>query len=280
MKLAFTKMHGCGNDYIYINCFEQPVSNPEKLALKLSRRRFSVGSDGIILISPSDKADCRMRIFNADGSEAQMCGNGIRCVAKYLFDNYIARSREISIDTNCGVKNISITAVENDVTFVKVNMGRFETEPSKIPALFDGDSVIDRPIDACGHTWRVTCVSVGNPHAVIFCDDVDSLDLPAIGPAFENHPLFPERINTEFVQMIDKTHVKMRVWERGSAETFACGTGASASVAACVLNGKCDFDTDVKISLIGGDLTIKCDKDRTVWMTGPAEKSYDGFVEI
>ena len=277
MQLTFTKMQGIANDYIYINCFEQQVENVEELAVRLSRRRFSIGADGIILILPSEKADCRMEIYNADGSVAMMCGNGIRCVGKYVYERGIAKKEVLQVETRSGIKTLYLTVEDGQVVSVRVNMGRPGLTPQSIPALLD--TLVDVPLQAGGETYRVTCVSMGNPHCVQFVEDVDSLDLPRIGPGLENHPAFPQRANVEFIQVLNYGEVKMRVWERGSEETWACGTGACASVVACCLNGK--TGRDVLVHLRGGDLHIRWNEATDeVEMTGPAEIVFDGTVEV
>jgi diaminopimelate epimerase len=272
-------MHGCGNDYVYFNCFEQPIENPEELSVRLSDRHFGVGGDGIILICPSDTADAKMRIFNADGSEGKMCGNGIRCVGKYVYDSGIAKKPEIAIDSLSGIKLLQME-IENDVAVgATVNMGKAILTPSEIPTKFAGERAVSVPLTANGQDYRVTCVSMGNPHCVLFVDDVDSLDLAAIGPAFENHEQFPERINTEFIRVIDDHTLQMRVWERGSGETWACGTGACASAVAAVLNGYCPMNEEITLHLRGGDLRIRYTED-AVYMTGPATKVFEGSIEL
>lgn len=277
MQLTFTKMQGIANDYIYINCFEQQVENVEELAVRLSRRRFSIGADGIILILPSEKADCRMEIYNADGSVAMMCGNGIRCVGKYVYERGIAKKEVLQVETRSGIKTLYLTVEDGQVVSVRVNMGRPGLTPQSIPALLD--TLVDVPLQTGGETYRVTCVSMGNPHCVQFVEDVDSLDLPRIGPGLENHPAFPQRANVEFIQVLNYGEVKMRVWERGSEETWACGTGACASVVACCLNGK--TGRDVLVHLRGGDLHIRWNEATDeVEMTGPAEIVFDGTVEV
>ncbi|MDO5547897.1 MAG: diaminopimelate epimerase [Eubacteriales bacterium] len=279
MKLNFTKMHGCGNDYVYFNCFEQPLENPEELSILLSDRHFGVGGDGIILICPSDVADAKMRIFNADGSEGKMCGNGIRCVGKYVYDSGIARKPEIAIDSLSGVKLLQMEVEDGVAIGATVNMGKAILTPSEIPTRFEGELAVSVPLTANGQEHRVTCVSMGNPHCVLFVDDVDSLDLAAIGPAFENHEMFPERINTEFIRVIDDHTLQMRVWERGSGETWACGTGACASAVAAVLNGYCPKNEEITLHLRGGDLRIRYTDD-AVFMTGPATKVFEGSIEL
>ncbi len=278
MELNFTKMHGCGNDYIYFNCFEQTISDPEALSLKLSDRHFGVGGDGIVMILPSEIADARMRMFNADGSEGKMCGNAIRCVGKYLYDNGIVKKLQMTVETKSGVKELFLTTENGLVTAARVDMGQAELNPSKIPVTIPGETVIDHPITIDGKEYRITCVSMGNPHAVVFTEGVNSLDLAKIGPLFEHNPLFPERINTEFVEVIGKNKLNMRVWERGSGETLACGTGACATAVAAVLNGYCDKGADVTVKLIGGELTINY-TDEAVFMTGGCQKVFDGMVE-
>lgn len=275
--MKFTKMQGIGNDYIYFNCFEETIENPAELSRRLSDRRFGIGGDGICLIKPSDRADAFMDLYNADGSRAMMCGNGIRCVGKYVYERGICRRDVLKIDTLSGVKTLYLTVENGIVTAVKVNMGEPILEPAKIPTTLP--SHLKQKIQANDTEYEVTAVSMGNPHSVIFTDEVDTLDLEKIGPALENHPVFPERVNTEFVQVLGPHEVRMRVWERGSGETWACGTGACATVVACVLNGK--TERDVTVHLRGGDLTIYWnEKTGEVEMTGPAQFVFDGTVEI
>lgn len=275
--MKFTKMQGIGNDYIYFNCFEEAIENPAELSRRLSDRRFGIGGDGICLIKPSDRADAFMDLYNADGSRAMMCGNGIRCVGKYVYERGICRRDVLKIDTLSGVKTLYLTVENGIVTAVKVNMGEPILEPAKIPTTLPTN--LKQKIQANDTEYEVTAVSMGNPHSVIFTDEVDSLDLEKIGPALENHPVFPERVNTEFVQVLGPHEVRMRVWERGSGETWACGTGACATVVACVLNGK--TERDVTVHLRGGDLTIFWnEKTGEVEMTGPAQFVFDGTVEI
>jgi len=278
--MKFTKMHGCGNDYIYFNCFENNIDNPEELSIKLSDRHFGVGGDGIVMICPSEIADAKMRMFNADGSEGKMCGNAIRCVGKFLYDNGIAKNEKMNIETLSGIKILELT-IENGVCeYVKVDMGKAALKAADIPVIADSETVVDMPLAVDGRNYNITCVSMGNPHCVIFSDDVQGLDLEKIGRKFENHNIFPERVNTEFVKVIDKNNIEMRVWERGSGETFACGTGACASVVACVLNGKCKIDEEVAVKLIGGVLKITYKSDGSVIMKGPATKVFEGEVVI
>lgn len=278
MKLNFTKMHGCGNDYIYFNCFEQSIDNPEELSVRLSDRHFGIGGDGIILICPSDVADARMRMFNADGSEGKMCGNGTRCIGKFMYDNGMIDKPEMTLETLSGIKLLKFQIEDGKVANVTVDMGAAILNPAEIPTRFEGELAVSVPLEANGETHSVTCVSMGNPHCVLFVDEVDSLDLEKIGPAFENHPMFPERTNTEFVRVIDDHTLQMRVWERGSGETWACGTGACAVAVAAVLNGICKKNEDILIHLRGGDLTIRY-TDEAVFLTGSATKVFEGSIE-
>jgi len=279
MKLNFTKMQGCGNDYIYIDCMEKEIDSPESLSVLLSDRHFGIGGDGIVSIYTSDIADAKMRMFNLDGSEGRMCGNAIRCVAKFLYDNEYIRKTHIFIETLSGVKELWLSTKNGLVSSVKVDMGKAELDPKNIPIALDLDRVIAQKIDIDGETFEITGVSMGNPHCVVFKDDVDVMELEKIGPKFEFSPLFPERINTEFVKIVDEHTIKMRVWERGSGETFACGTGACAAVVASVLNGYCKKGEDVRVILKGGELVINY-TDEAVLMTGDCEKVFEGVVEI
>lgn len=277
--MRFTKMQGIGNDYIYINCFEEKIENPSALAVRLSDRHFGVGSDGIILIGPSGTADCKMDMYNADGSRGKMCGNGIRCVGKYAYERGIAKKDFLTVETLSGVKTLKLQVQNGRVRSVEVNMGRPILEASKIPILFSKDRVLDEPVKVGGTDYRITCVSMGNPHCVVFVDDTEKLKLAEIGPLFENHPMFPDRVNTEFTQTLGDGELKMRVWERGSGETLACGTGACACAAAAALNGF--SGRRVKIHLRGGDLDIRWeDKTDEIFLSGPAEFVFDGTVEI
>ena len=278
MELKFTKMHGCGNDYIFINCFDFEIDSPETLSILLSDRHKGVGGDGIVLILRSEIADAKMRMFNMDGSEGKMCGNAIRCVAKYLLDNGLVTMQHMRIETLSGIKEIQILMQSNLVSTVKVNMGNAELNPKKIPVNLPGDCVIARKINI-DDEYEITCVSMGNPHAVLFCNEIDALNLTQIGPHFENNVLFPDQVNTEFVEVLGRNHLKMRVWERGSGETQACGTGACASAVAAVLNGHCDKDTDIIVALLGGELIIRY-TDETVYMTGDCNKVFDGTTEV
>ncbi len=281
MKLQFTKMHGCGNDYIYINCFEQTVENPAELAVSLSRPHFGIGSDGVILICPSETADAKMRMFNADGSEGRMCGNGIRCVGKYLYDNGMTKGRtKITVETLSGIKTLHLTVKNGKMLSARVDMGKAVLTPSEIPVYLDGSSIVAAPLVVDEKVYHITCVSIGNPHGVVFLtEDVDLLDLRRIGPKFENNPLFPERINTEFVNLLPDGVLKMRVWERGSGETLACGTGACAVGVAAVLNGYCGKDTDMTVRLRGGELTVRY-TDGAVWMSGAATTVFEGTIDL
>ncbi len=278
--MNFTKMHGIGNDYLYINCMDGINFDPVQVSIKLSDRHFGVGSDGIILICPSDCADFKMRIFNADGSEAKMCGNGIRCFSKYVYAKGLTDKTEIKIDTLSGIKTAWLTVEGGDVTAVRVNMGSPILKPALIPVDFDGESMVNQPLSVDGQSWNVTCISMGNPHCVTFVDDVDDMDLEKIGPSFENHKIFPDRVNTEFVKPINSNTVQMRVWERGSGETWACGTGACAVATASILNGVVSGNT-VNVKLRGGDLIIEWNREENIiYMTGPATFVFDGVVEI
>ena len=277
--MKFTKMHGCGNDYVYVNLFEEQLDNPAEVSIKVSDRHFGIGSDGLITIGPSDKADFRMHIYNADGSEAEMCGNGIRCVAKYVYDHHLTDKTEITVETGAGILTLILFPKDGKVEQVRVDMGEPILTPAEIPVVADGDKVIDEPIEVGGKTWNMTCVSMGNPHAVVFVDDTANFPLETYGPLFENHERFPKRTNTEFVQIISRTEANMRVWERGSAETWACGTGTCACVMACILNGK--TEDKVLVHLRGGDLTIEYDRSSNhVFMTGPATEVFSGEIEI
>ena len=279
MTRAFTKMHGCGNDYIYFNCLQEDLPDPAGKSIALSDRRFGIGGDGIILIRPSCVADAQMRIYNADGSEAQMCGNGIRCVGKFLYDKGLVQKQVIRVETRAGVKCLQLTVAQGRATQIRVDMGPAILDPQKIPVDLPGQTVIDRPVHIAAQPYRITCVSMGNPHCVTFVDNVDVLNLAQIGPQFECAPLFPERINTEFIHVIDAHTLRMRVWERGSGETAACGTGACASVVAAVENGYCQKGEPVRVKLNGGELTIVYTDD-TVTMTGGAVTVFECTVEV
>lgn len=278
--MKFTKMHGIGNDYIYVNCFEENVCEPEKVSVVISDVRKGIGSDGLVLIMPSDKADFRMRIFNADGSEAMMCGNATRCIGKYVYEKGLTDKTEVTLETNSGIKYLKLFVNDkNEVELVRVDMGKAILLPKDIPVDSDLERFISVPVDVAGKMYDITCVSMGNPHAVIFTEGIAELDLERLGPSFENHKLFPARINTEFIEVIDDHTLNMRVWERGSGETFACGTGACASAVAACLNGHCKQGEEILIHLRGGDLRITYQSDETVLMTGPAAFICDGAVD-
>ena len=275
--MKFTKMHGCGNDYIYVNCFEEQIDDRCKTAERISDRHFGIGSDGMICIDPSEVADFKMDMYNADGSQGKMCGNGIRCVGKYVYDYGMTDKTCITVETLGGIKTLHLNVEDGAVRTVRVCMESPILVPAQIPVLFDGDTVVAQPIEVCGKEWEITCVSMGSAHAVTFVDDVDSMELDRIGPHFEYHERFPERINTEFIQVLDRNNIKMRVWERGSGETLACGTGSCASVVACVLNDK--TDNRVTVHARGGKLDIEWERDKNlIYMTGPAEIVFEGEI--
>lgn len=278
--MKFSKMHGAGNDYIYVNCFEEKIENPEELSIWMSHRNFGIGSDGLILIMPSDKADFRMRMFNNDGSEGKMCGNGTRCVGKYVYDHGLTDKEEITLETLGGIKILKLNVVNGKVATVVVDMGKAILDSELIPVVAEEKQVVNKGILVGDQVYNITCVSMGNPHAVTFVKSVKELNLPVIGPSFEHHDMFPERVNTEFVEIVDSNNIKMRVWERGSGETLACGTGACASVVACVLNGYCEYDTPINVELLGGVLQITYQKNGTVIMCGPATHVFDGEIHI
>ena len=277
--MKFTKMHGLGNDYVCVNCFEEKIDNPPAVSRFVSDRHFGIGSDGLIMINPSKTADFEMEMYNADGSRGEMCGNGIRCVAKYVYDYGLTDKTQISVETLGGIKYLDLTVEDGKVSLVKVDMGKPELEADLIPIISEREQVIDEPIEVDGKEYHMTGVSMGNPHAVIYVDDVKGLDLEKIGPKFENHERFPKRINTEFVHCIDRQTVEMRVWERGSGETLACGTGACAVAVSSILNNL--TDTQVTVKLLGGDLQIEWDREKDrVFMTGPATVVFDGVIDI
>lgn len=279
--MKFTKMHGCGNDYIYVDGSKEqiPAEDKPELVKRLSDRHFGIGGDGVIFINPSKEADFEMEMYNMDGTRAEMCGNGIRCVAKFVYDKGLTDQRTVSI-VSCGkVKYLELNVENGKVSTVKVNMGAPVLKASDIPVIADGEEVISEQIEVGGEIYKMTCVSMGNPHAVVFVDDVASLPLEKIGPLFENHARFPKRINTEFVKVLDSETIEMRVWERGTGETLACGTGACASVAACILNGLTGEEVTVK--LLGGNLQIRWDRsENLVYMTGPASTVFEGEIEL
>lgn len=289
--MKFTKMHGIGNDYIYVDCFEETVEDPQKTARFVSDRHFGIGSDGLILIGPSRQADFEMAMYNADGSRGEMCGNAIRCVAKYVYDHKMTDQTRICIETLAGIKYAELSVENGNVTQVRVNMGRPELEPEKIPVKYQTPQagsgqgqdawgpIVGRPIVVGDKSYPMTCVSMGNPHCVVYVDDVDSLALEKIGPQFEHHACFPNRVNTEFARVLDRNTVQMRVWERGSGETLACGTGACAVTVASILNGF--TENAVTVKLLGGDLKIEWDRESdVVYMTGPAESVFEGEIGL
>ena len=277
--MKFTKMQGCGNDYIYVNCFSESVPDPSGTSIRLSDRHFGVGGDGLVLISPSDTADFDMDMYNADGSRSGMCGNAIRCVGKYVYDRGLTDKKIITISTQTGVKTLWLDVKDGAVQTVRVCMGKPDFRPEAVPVAGEGDTFLQQDITVLGETWNVSAVSVGNPHCVTYVEDPYALDFERIGPAFENHPVFPARVNTEFIQIVDEHTLKMRVWERGSGETFACGTGASAALAVTARLGFCADEAD--LILRGGRLHIEWDRETDLlYMTGPATFVFDGEVEI
>ena len=277
--MEFVKMEGCGNDYVYVNGFNTKIDNPNELSKIVSDRHFGIGSDGLIVINPSEVADFKMSMYNADGSEGKMCGNGIRCVAKYVYDYKMIDKEVITVGTLAGIKTLKLNVENGKVKTVRVNMGSPIINAKDVPVISDKEKVINEPVVIDGKEYGITCVSMGNPHAITFVDDTDSLKIEKIGPGFEKNEIFPDRVNTEFIQIIDRKTIKMRVWERGSGETLACGTGACASVVACVLNNL--TDNKVTVKLLGGDLEIKYDTDEnTVYMTGPARIAFTGNIDI
>ena len=283
MKRKFVKMHGCGNDYIYFDCLENGLYDPETLSIILSDRHFGIGGDGIVLICPSAVADAKMRMFNADGSEGKMCGNAIRCVGKYLFDHKITEKTELDIETLSGVRHLTLHPENGKVKAVQVDMGKANLSPASLPVLLQGGKIVDREADVAGRHYHITCVSMGNPHCVLFTNDwenfdIDHFDMEALGPKFESDPLFPERVNTEFVKLLPDGTLRMRVYERGSGETFACGTGACAAAVAAVENGLKKKGEPITVRLRGGELTIVYTDDG-VKMTGPATEVFTGEID-
>lgn len=277
--MKFTKMEGLGNDYVYINCFKEAVEEPERIAMKVSDRHFGIGSDGLILIKPSKIADFCMDMYNADGSRSEMCGNGIRCVAKYVYDYGLTDKTTISVETLAGIKYLDLQIADGKVKMVTVNMGAPELVPKRIPVKSTKDILVNEPIEVAGNQYNMTCVSMGNPHCVVFVQDTQGFPLEEEGPEFENHKWFPNRINVEFVQILDRKTVNMRVWERGTGETLACGTGACAVAVACILNGF--TEEEITIHLLGGDLLIRWDREENlVYMTGPATVVFDGEIQL
>ena len=278
-EMKFTKMQGIGNDYVYVNCFEETVADPARTAEYVSERHFGIGSDGLILIKPSKVADCMMDMYNLDGSQGAMCGNGIRCVAKYVYDYGIVKKTELTVETKSGIKKLKLSVENGKVSQVEVNMGEPILKASEIPICSENDQVLNEAIEVDGTIYHMTGVSMGNPHAVVFLEDVENLDIEKLGPSFENHPRFPDRVNTEFIQVLDPNTLKMRVWERGSGETLACGTGACASAVASALNGL--SGNEVTVKLLGGDLKIRWDRESNqVYMTGPAAVVFDGEIVL
>ena len=276
--MRFTKMQGLGNDYLYVNCLEESPADPSALARKMSDRHFGAGADGLVLILPDGEADFRMRMFNADGSEAEMCGNAARCVGKYIHDRGLSDKEEIRLMTGAGIKILQLKVENGRTASVRVDMGAPELAPGKIPVLLDGERAVNVPVETPGGERRMTCVSMGNPHAVIFVEDADSFDVHGVGAALETHPLFPRKTNVEFVTVRDRTHLRMRVWERGTGETLACGTGACATLAAGVLNGLCE--RKAVLALNGGSLTVEWDSvNGHIFQEGPAEFVFDGTWE-
>ena len=284
--MKFTKMQGLGNDYVYVDCTKVLLDNPSEIAIKVSDRHFGIGSDGLILIKSSDKADFYMEMYNADGSRSAMCGNGIRCVGKYVYDFGLTDKTEVAIDTAAGIKYLSLNVEDGKVKTVKVNMGAPIFEPAKVPVTLtanakvgDEAAVIAGKMTVLDKEYEVTCVSMGNPHVITYVENEKAIDIEKIGPAFESNEVFPERTNTEFIRIADKENLYMRVWERGSGETLACGTGACATAVATVLNGMCN--EKVTVHLLGGDLEIEWDRDaNVVYMTGPAVTVYNGEIEL
>lgn len=279
MLKKFYKYHGIGNDYIYFDCFDGEPKNIAELSVRLSDRHFSIGGDGVVLVCKSEIADGKMRMFNADGSEGKMCGNAIRCVGKFLYEVKGLKKDTLTVETLSGIKTLKLHLINGKAESVTVDMGEAVTLPEEIPCLFEGDGVVNAPLTVGDRTYRVTCVSMGNPHCVTFVDDPYAIDLEKIGPLFENHRAFPDRVNTEFVQVTGKNELKMRVWERGSGETWACGTGACAAAVASVLNGYAQKGEEIVVHLRGGDLKVVF-TDETVLMTGNATLAFTGEVEI
>ena len=275
--MKFTKMEGLGNDYVYINCFQEKVEKPEELAVRYSDRHFGIGSDGVILIKPSEVADFCMDMYNADGSRSEMCGNGIRCVGKYVYDYGLTDKTEISVETLAGIKYLKLILKDGKVDLVTVDMGAPELQAEKIPVALRLDEVIDQPIQVGSTVYQMTCVSMGNPHAVVFVDAVEKFPLETVGPLFEHHVMFPNRVYAEFIEVLNRKEVNLRVWERGTGETLACGTGACASTVACILNHK--TEDEITLHLLGGDLKVAWDREKnTIYMTGPARVVFDGEI--
>ncbi len=277
--MRFTKMQGIGNDYIYVNCFEEAVHSPEILSQEMSRPHFGVGSDGLVLIEPSDWADFGMRMFNADGSESEMCGNAVRCIGKYVYERGLTDKKEVTLWTKAGLRILQLNVKNGLVDSVRVDMGSPELSPRLIPVDLPGEAVLNHRLQIGSHIFQISCVSMGNPHCVVFVEDPDLIELPLIGPLFENHHIFPQRTNTEFIRVVNRKHIQMRVWERGAGETLACGTGACASLVAAVLAGK--VDRECTIELLGGELDVEWSpEDNHVYQTGPSAFVFDGDWQI
>lgn len=279
--MKFTKMQGCGNDYVYINGFTEVIPKEKKpdIVRRISDRHFGIGSDGAIFINPTEEADFEMEMYNADGTRSEMCGNGIRCVGKYVYDHFMTEKTEISVISAGQIKYLSMTITDGQVSKVRVNMGAPILDAADIPVVCSDSPVVDEEIKVCDTIYKMTCVSMGNPHAVVFMNDVEHLDINNIGPDFENHECFPNRTNTEFVEVVDRNHIFMRVYERGTGETLACGTGCCASVVACILNEKTDRDVFVKV--LGGEIEVEWnEKDNQVYMTGPAVTVFEGEIDV
>jgi len=273
--MKFTKMQGCGNDYVYIDATKEIPEDASQLAIRVSDRHYGIGSDGLIMICSSEVADFRMVMFNADGSESEMCGNGIRCFGKFVYDHGLTEQKELAVETLAGIKYLKLIEEDGKITDVTVDMGKPVTKAEEIPVVADADPVLHYPITVQGKEYRISCASMGNPHATVYVEDTVSLDLEAIGPHFENHEVFPRRVNTEFVQLISRKHIRMRVWERGSGETWACGTGACACAYVSMLNGY--VDDEVEVEMRGGSVVIRYDKaDGHIYMTGPAVTTFEG----
>ena len=277
--MKFTKMHGIGNDYVYVDCTKRMLADPAKIAQLVSDRHKGIGSDGLILIRDAEVGDFRMEMYNADGSQGRMCGNGIRCVAKYVYDKGLTDKTELRVETLSGIKTLQLFVADGQVERVRVNMGVPLLHPEQIPVIGEGDQLVSAPISVNGADYRMTCVSMGNPHAVVFMEELDDLEIQDLGPLFEGHSRFPERVNTEFAQVLDEKNIRMRVWERGSGETMACGTGACAVAVAAALNGYAG--RQVTLHLLGGDLEIQWeDDDGCVYMTGPATTVFTGEIQL
>lgn len=275
--MKFTKMHGAGNDYIYVNGLAENIENPSQLAIDLSNRNFGIGSDGLVLILPSDICDFRMQMFNSDGSEAEMCGNATRCVGKYVYDNKLTDRKEITLETKAGTKYITLLDGDSKARKVTVDMGEPILDPTLIPVNIAQKPVLEYPLNIDGEEWKISCVSMGNPHAVVFTEGIKEFNLPVLGPKFETNPIFPRKTNTEFIEVVDRNTLNMRVWERGAGETLACGTGACAAAVAAILNGYCD--RKIKIHLLGGDLDIEWrESNNHVYMTGEAVTVFEGTI--